>query len=325
MRALVFSLALLVLAACSATRDMRVRTHQRAALELPADVQTILVVNRTEGGVTAKLEGVVNMSQALQASLAEECLGQAMAGLQAASRYQVKKHDRILRAAGPASAGFGTALSWAEVDRLCKTYQADALVALEYLDGDFVVTQVPILTPPGVLQAHGVARTTAGFRIYQPKTQTILLQTAYPQQLGWTEQAANPLEALAKLLKGPEALREVSRASGQNFGAQFIARDLWAPRLMFVGRRNAQMTRGYRLALVNQWAEARDAWGAAYNQATKAKTRGRAAYNIALAHEVLGDLPAARDWAGKAFVEHGDPRAQRYGYVLENRMAAEGR
>jgi tetratricopeptide (TPR) repeat protein len=108
---------------------------------------------------------------------------------------------------------------------------------------------------------------------------------------------------------------------GCTFGDQFVSYSYWQPRLMFKGKNDAYMTRGYRLALSNDWPAARDAWSRAFDLAPTPKKRGRAAYNVALAYEVIGNLTEARQWAKTAYVEHGDPRAQRYGYILDDRIA----
>jgi tetratricopeptide (TPR) repeat protein len=301
---------------------MRVRVQKPAAMVLPPDVHQVLLLNRSQGSTRATLEGILTgQTPGLQTMLTTECLGKMQQGLQQANRYDIIQYDKIMQAASGSSTGFGEALPWPEVNNICLATHTDAIISLEYFEGDFIVTQALAANPTQGILARGVSRATIGIRIYYPKLQSVVYQDDFRRSLTWTEQSGNYFDALAKLLKGPDALREVARSVGATFGDQFVSYSYWQPRLMFKGKKNAYMTRGYRLALSNDWAAARDSWSRAYDLAPTPKQRGRAAYNIALAYEVLGNLPEARQWAKTAYVEHGDPRAQRYGYILDDRIA----
>jgi len=301
---------------------MQVRVQRPAGMVLPQGVQRVLLVNRTQGSARASLQSIIpSPTQSLQTMLTTEVMSQLQQAMQPAARYQLVVYDKILAGGGPSCTGFGQALTWPVVENMCKATQTDCIIALEYFDGDFAVTQALLPTPTGVLLAKGVSRAAGGFRIYYPKAKTIVFQDDLRKTLTWTESSVNIIEALAKLLKGPDALRESSRALGATFGEQFQSYTVWRGRMLFVGRKDPEMTLGYRLALSNDWAAARDAWGRAYDRIQKPKAKGRAAYNMALAYEVLGNLDDARKWATQAYVLHGDPRAQRYGYILDNRVS----
>ena len=52
----------------------------------------------------------------------------------------------------------------------------------------------------------------------------------------------------------------------------------------------------------------------------KSKIKARAAYNVALAYEVLNDLQNAKAWVQKSYVEGGKSEALEYSNILEKRI-----
>jgi len=55
----------------------------------------------------------------------------------------------------------------------------------------------------------------------------------------------------------------------------------------------------------------------------KTKTRGRAAHNLAVIYEILGDLQTAKEWTSEAWGRYKEKKSRDYGYILANRIIDE--
>ena len=61
----------------------------------------------------------------------------------------------------------------------------------------------------------------------------------------------------------------------------------------------------------------------AIKKGKKDKDKGRAAFNIAVAYEVLGDTDKALEWSAKAYTEYEDKDANDYHRKLKARINEE--
>ena len=73
------------------------------------------------------------------------------------------------------------------------------------------------------------------------------------------------------------------------------------------------------------WQEAQNTWKGLYDRLRKGKTKARAAYNIALSYEMLGNIEEALSWIRKSeqFVAPSSQEEQlvkKYTEVLKSRM-----
>jgi hypothetical protein len=69
----------------------------------------------------------------------------------------------------------------------------------------------------------------------------------------------------------------------------------------------------------NDWDRAIEALEKAV-ETGKIKTKGRAAHNLAIVHEIIGDLETAKKWASDAWGLYGEKRSRDYGYLLTRRI-----
>ncbi len=79
------------------------------------------------------------------------------------------------------------------------------------------------------------------------------------------------------------------------------------------------MKQAFRMAYVNDWEGAASLW-ASIIPSSKRVTAGKAAYNLAIANEVLGNLDEAKAWTAKAYTLYGNKMARDYSYVLDRRI-----
>jgi hypothetical protein len=220
---------------------------------------------------------------------------------------------------------FPTMLSWKEVEDLCKKYNTDAILSIELFDSDFLLT-------PGIsggvnnplqVSANGVAVINLGIRIYYPATRTIIDEFKINHRIDVGANTNSVLGAVNTILDKTEAINRTSYESGRMYGDRISPSFYTITREFFdKPKKNQNLRTGVRKSQVADWKGAIDSWTKALNDKKK-KVRRRAAYNIAVGYEVLGDLEMAKEWASKAFTEYGEKEAKPYYDALVYRINEE--
>lgn len=316
---------IMCLFSCSSTREMQVLVTKPPLFELPTDVKKILLVNRSKGNAVTVLEGVLTGElPGTDKNLSEQCLSAVFQTLMLNKSLSIMRHDKILSSSKGSSSSFGGSLEWGKVEDLATQYNADAILMLEFFDSDYFVRDViGYNSLPGVI-VRGNASATAGFRLYYPKKQSILYEKEFRSSQFYQENSTTKLLALAKLIKGSDALQDVSFRTGQRFARRITKYNIWEDRLMYKGKKNTEMQRGERLVIANNWQQGVDSWLKAYTASTNTTEKGKIAYNLALGYEVLGNLEEAKKWITTAYVDGGDKKALNYSTIINQRIENEG-
>lgn len=84
------------------------------------------------------------------------------------------------------------------------------------------------------------------------------------------------------------------------------------------GHDDFELTKRY--VKTNSWDEAADVWQRLVDS-PDLKISGMAAYNMALANEMNGELEIAIAWAKKSYEEFGNRKALNYLRILDKRLA----
>jgi Family of unknown function (DUF6340) len=320
----------LVLYSCSGIRGMNVQVMRAAEITVDPEIKSIAVVNRSVPTSKPTLESTLSGEKPAQdKDLSEECLRGMVETLNTSARFKTTRVEGTMNAPDGQSIAFGAQLPWTMVDSLCAAHSVDALIVLEYFDTDFSILNPGATAAAAVgsvlnggngqVEARGTAKAHAGFRIYYPKTKSILYEDRFNYEKVWRQQSVNPIEAVAKLIKQNQALLEVSYETGSEFSMNVVPLYYWEYRDMYKGKKGA-MERGERQALSRDWEGAIKTWTEVYETSTKSKIRAKAAFNTALGYEVQGDLIKAKEWVQKAYIEDGKDAALRYSDILEQRI-----
>lgn len=325
----------LFITSCAGTRGMRVEVMRPAEVTVNKEIQSVAILNRGIPNETSKTEGLLTLEKKNQdKQLTQECIRGLNDLLQTSFRFTVKQCDSSYISPSLNSTEFGDLLDWATVDSICAKYEVQALLVLEYFDTDFSVfnpaasaqsTINNVLNGNGTsVQIKGTAKAVSGWRVYDPKNKSIVFQERFSWTKTWTQTSTNPVEALGRLIKPNEALSDVSYYCGNEFAASIVPLFFWEDREMYKGKKN-EMERAERMALSKDWEGALKLWQDVYEESPKKKIRARAAFNAALACEVLGDLPAAQKWVQKSYVEDGNDPALDYSDILDKRIREQGK
>lgn len=308
---------------CSCMSTTYVQVMKPAQVNITPEIETVALVNRAQpqNEKTNTIEGIVTGEGIGQD---RQGIEQALMGfqntLQESQRFEVKRTN--LELVGSGSGGtFPSPLSWSEVERICEEYNVDAVAAIETYDSDFIITNGIVTKEKGIgFYAEGVATVKLGFRMYHPKARTIVDQDHLTCNRRWKANSSSVLAAASQLINRKDAIHKASYLAGNNYAARIAPTWFTVSREYFKkGKRNPHFEMGVRSAHISNWEVAKENWHKVIPTA-KAKTAGKAAYNLALAYEVQGDLDEALAWATKAYSLYNNKKARPYVSLLERRI-----
>lgn len=312
----------LTLSGCGAAK-MNFNVLTPAPITIPQSIQSIAIVDRSlpENTDLSRLESILTMEGPKQDRAARE---QVMNGLKQSlsseTRYTVIVTEEMLTGSSDAN-NLPEPLPWNRVTELATKYNADVIVTLETFDSDFVVTgaKLPSNNSPGAA-AGGVATVKCGFRMYWPSERSLIDEYKFSHAMTWESRGPALLAAINTVKVKNDAINDASRAAGLSYGERVtptwyrVSRDYFKK-----GGGSANLSAGARMMQLNDWEKAiADLSKATESGGTKA--RGRAAHNLAVVYEILGDLPTAKEWTTVSWGKYKEKKSRDYGYILTNRI-----
>lgn len=335
MRALLPLLATLMLISCAGNRNVSFNSMRPAAIDVPASIQSIVLVDRTKfdvGGLNI-LEGLLTGELPDEDKAAvQRLMSELRRQLKTSDRFEVKIATERLKG-NSLTAALPDALSWNQVEQLCRRYGTDALLAVEMFDTDFIVTETSELVTRTVdkrevrvreFYAEGVDNIKIGVRLYYPKTRSIEDQDVFNRTGIWNASADSKAAALAALITKSEATSNLSGALGASYAGRIAPMNIFVSRTYRGKHKHAPaLEKGARYADVDDWERAINIWKTGLQRPKNSKMAGFLAYNIAVGYEALGDLNEAKYWAGKSYADFGFRKGQRYVNALLQRMRNE--
>lgn len=327
-------LALLSLFNIGCMRNTSLTVLQPAQMKLPEHISTVAIVDRSKpsNGWLNVLEGLIT-GEAIGQD--RESRRQAVDGvsriLQRTPRFKVKTTG-IELSGSRAGVNLPSPLSWSEVQQICDDYNADAILTIESFDSDNSASARRVETKRkdkngkeyidvsfDARQRTGVRM---GWRMYDPKTKTIVDEFVTDDFLERTASGTTERAALGNLPSPVNVSRTVANNGGVRYGMRVapvyveVARKYYTKAKGF----STQMKKAGRLAQSRDWDRAAEIWKQIEARASdNRKVAGRAAYNMAFAAEMRGELDIARDWAKRAWEQYGNRKAKRYIRTLEQR------
>lgn len=339
-------LFLLVLAgiqfsACTHRGRVTMNAMRPADIGVPMDIEHILLLDRTEADQKWQLgliEGILTGELPHEDHAAvQRALGEFNSAFQMTPRFTANIASERLTGNSLTSA-FPPQLTWEEIDALCDKYGTQAIIAVELFDTDFIITDGKRKTKRTVGEgdkkrtvevdewyAKGVANTVMGIRFYDAIRKTIIDEQFFRQTNNWENAAASKAEAIAKLISKSEATAQLSSAIAYDYSHRIAPMPIRLTRMFYRKHKKAPaIEMGARLADVNRWSEALHTWEKGIASADL-KRAGFLEYNVAIAHEVLGDLEGAIQHAQDAYVKYNNREARTYVATLQARQFDEER
>ena len=317
------------LSSCS-TSSVLVSIQKPADISLPQDIKTVVVANRsipTKKNLAGNiLEGLVSGEGIGTDRMGSKyCVEGLVSILDNSDRFETKNiGDLELKGTGTSS--FPLPLKWKKVGKLCKTYNADALIVLETFDSDSRILfgkpvrrtvkrkgkKIVEMRHKAILEMKIVS----GWRIYDNNKQIIIDENKFTEYKEFTAWGSSNKEAESKLPYKGSALKESGDFAGFKYGKRISPIWIQARRVFYSGKED-EFKKASKEVKSNQWDNAIDIWKNLVNLNDK-KIASKASYNMALAAEIKGSLDVAIDWAKKAKAL-GDKKANSYISILNKR------
>jgi hypothetical protein len=317
-------ISLLILAGCGGSRHIYFNAQVPAPYSIPHYIQSLAIIDRSipEKEDLNILEGILTGEGIRQDKLATQIVIDGLnQSLSNSSRYSVIRTSEKMKGSGSGRT-FPEPLDWNKVEELCKKYEVDALVSLETYDSDFIVTNGTRKKGESGIEiyARGVATVNCGFRLYYPVNKDIVDQYHFSHAETWETGGGTVLAAVGALMNKDAAIKEASFAAGIVYGERITPSWVRINRDYFrKSKHDPYLAEGARMMEVNDWERAIEALTEAV-ETGHPKTKGRAAHNLAVVYEILGNLEEAKKWASDAWGRYGCKRSRDYGYQLTRRI-----
>ena len=281
-----FGAAVALLASCSSIQTLTFDQLYPASITYPEQVTQVAVVNNLPSA--AAPDSVKLTLGVLEGN--GKAAAEILAGALADSRYfnQVLICDSALCA--PEEPLYADhRLQPAEVEMLCQQLGADLLFAVERVRVQ--TSRQELLYPGFPLPLSMVeAKVTPLVRIYSPQRTTPLATLAQTDSLYWE---------LDPSLTDARVVKEGTAGAFANLLNKLVPH--WAPATRLYYEGGAVEMRDAAVCLrENNWPEARALWTKLYESRKKGRLKMKAAFNVALAWEMEGELKQAKAWLGKA-------------------------
>jgi hypothetical protein len=315
-------LAAILVVCCSA--DITFQVMSPAFINLPNNINTIAIIDRSlpddeavsfvEGGLTGEGFGQDKLGTQTTLKGLEDMLRNSV-------KYNIVRTNVAMVGQDPLSAAFPDPILWSEIEKICKEYNAEAVIAIEKYDSDFIPTGGSLGQGGTGISVRGVASVKIGFRLYDLASKSILDEYLFSHSMNWDAGGGNILEAVVSFAQKNEAIRQVSYDAGFVYGKRISPSWYYITRQYFRhAKGDDNFAAGARWMEANDWDKAIESLNLALENGRHRKVKGRAAHNLAVVYEILGDLEKSREYAQMAWGNFRIKQSKDYGFILNGRI-----
>jgi hypothetical protein len=313
--ALIFLITVFV--SCVSTKPLVIEIPQQSRKELPHSIQSLTLVNRTIDNSfndidtdslqktfylhSFNYDTIVNDIQASDTTLI--ALGEL---LFESGRYDfVIPKNRFLKF--DQNSFFNTAMEWDEVRELCKTYNTDAVLSLDYFKTRFSTDyNKESYYDPGkdgfiwISMAEMKIYYEALFRVYDPVHEKIILKEFMRDTLIWEDMNRTVEELFYKFTPVKKALSETGIAIALDFSEKISTKWRKEHRSYF-NKGDAKLKQAAMFVDDSDWETAMLLWKEIVENSKSKSTKSKAEFNLAVGSELQGNLDEAINWALKSY------------------------
>ena len=304
---------------------------EAALVTLPDHITAVAIIDRSlpEDTDASIIEGILTGEGFGQDKLASQMALDGLTSiLQNSAQFTILRTNEVMKRPG-VDGYFPDPLSWEIIEEYCRKYDVNAILVLEGFDSDFILTHGTkteksndgeVFSLGFGFYARGLATVNLSFRLYDLASQAILDQHFFDHTMSWEAGGSSIDAAIGAIMSKDAAIRDASYEAGMAYGQRITPSWFYITREYFKrSKGNEDIAEGARMMEANDWDQAIEALLRAVESGKK-KTKGRAAHNLAVVYEILGDLPTAKEWATIAWGKYKNKGSKDYGYILTRRI-----
>ncbi|MDX9770920.1 MAG: DUF6340 family protein [Tenuifilaceae bacterium] len=313
-----FVLLALTFSSCVQYRLINIQTLKPAELAIPNNfIQPLVVVGTYEG-----IQGVPeSMAQASLDSTAAIEAGLVLAETLAESPWfdgievPVKQHYR------DDSSHLILPYPWKRVEEIAAGTNADLVISLEYIKLTPKTSGYPFWD--GAMQAYYgylSMNVYAYWRVYDLYQQKVYSEHLYRDTLTWEETDYYRVRVGDQLPGFFSAATYCGFLAGQDYAKRIAPSWMDEQRVYFV-KGPKPMKVAAEFAQNNQWLDAAAQWQVVLrNYENRSQVAAKAAFNMAVANEILGSFDVALEWLNQSESYYVLPEASWYRKIIEHRI-----
>jgi len=300
-----------------------------AEISIPRNIQNVGIINHSmptdRGRFSDLVEGFLTRESIFADQIgADYCLKGLAEKLADSPRLTpvIIPSQRLTRSSVRSLPGM---LSWDRVEQICQQYRVDALIALEHFDSNIHLRkrrqEKRNKKDDSIRVTHRLKlfiQVNSGWRIYHPSTRSVIDAQIYSDEKTWSASGKTLREARRRLPNKRDAINEAGLFSGIRYGERISPTWVTISRSYFT-KGCPEFEIATRAVKVGDWQNAESLWKQVLENPDP-KLRSRAAYNLAFAAEVQGDLERALELARVAYSRYGSKKAFYYIQDLQTRI-----
>lgn len=317
-RHLLFLLVLaLLVASCSLTKTVTIEIPEPAQKELPARIESLVLVNRTVDDKYSDLPADTIQTHFYKQYFkvdtiiydliaVDTCLKATGDLLFESGRYDIViPEDRFLEF--KKNAFFSEEMDWNEVKDLCEEYNTDAVLSIDMFKTQIITdfdkeTYFDEMQNAfyNVSEAKMAIVYDALFRVYDPVEEKVLIREFFKDTLLWEDYGRTSTELFRKFTPVKQALSEAGIAIALDFSEK-IGPDWRREKRPFFVKGDNNLKHAGTFIDKGEWIQAIALWKETAENTKSKSTKSKAQLNVAIAYEIQGDIDSAISWALESY------------------------
>ncbi|WP_167619870.1 DUF6340 family protein [Maribellus sediminis] len=305
----IWIILLIFLGSCSSFKTVTIELPKKAKNELPAEIQSLLLINRTVDDSYTDVPSDTlqqlffdkgfNTDTVIKDIQAADTMLKALGDLLFESgRYDIViPENRFI--AHESNAFFSESMPWNEVKSLCEEFNTDAILSVDMFSTRVICKydKESYYNPVDngfytASEAHMAVVYESLLKVYEPENEKVLVREFMRDTIIWEDMAGSAQELFRHFTPVKQALTEAAIALSLDFTEKISTSWIAEQRKLFSTGDN-QLETAAKYIDSGDWTSAVAVWEKLAKESTSKSTKSKALYNLAVAAEIQGDLEKA--------------------------------
>ncbi len=299
---------LIFLGSCSSYKTVTIELPKKAKNELPAEIQSLLLINRTVDDSYTDVPSDTLQQQFFDKGFNTDTL---IKDIQAADTMLIAMGDLLFESgrydivipenrfiAHNSNAFFSEPMPWDQVKSLCEEFNTDAILSVDMLSTRVICKyeKDTYYNPVdngfySASEAHMAVVYESLLKVYEPN-EKLLLREFMRDTIIWEDMAGSAQELFSHFTPVKQALTEAGIALALDFTEKISTSWIAEQRKLFSTGDN-QLENAAKYIDSGDWTSAAAIWEKLAKESTSKSVKSKALYNLAVAAEIQGDLEKA--------------------------------